>query len=226
MHESVRQQIRTLLFPGAGEEDAHGVDDDILAHAREISLPANHVAFQQGDDCGQFLLVLEGTIKVLARSPAGREIVLYRVGTGETCVLTTSCLLSRGHYPAEGISETPVRALAIPVADFQHGLDRSAAFRGFVFRTYGERLTRIIALVEDLNFGPLKVRLARLLLEQAADNQLQATHQTLATELGTAREVVSRQLRDFEQQGWISSRRGHIQLRDPAALQTLADAAV
>ena len=201
----------------------HERDEEILASAREIRLPAGATAFHQGDGCASFLLVLDGAIKVLARSPAGREIVLYRVRPGETCVLTTSCLLAQGHYPAEGVAEAPVRALAIPVAAFQRGLDRSAPFRQFVFRTYGERLANIIALVEDLNFGPLKSRLARRLLQQAVDDELQTTHQQLAAELGTAREVVSRQLKEFEQQGWISTGRGHIQLRDRAALQALLD---
>jgi CRP/FNR family transcriptional regulator len=225
MSETVYQQLRDRLFPPDGRTDCI-VDEEILASAHEIRLSAGATAFHQGDGCTSFLLVLEGTIKVLARSPAGREIVLYRVRPGETCVLTTSCLLAQGHYPAEGIAESPVHALAIPVAAFQRGLDRSAPFRQFVFRTYGERLANIIALVEDLNFGPLKSRLARLLLQQAVDGELKATHQQLAAELGTAREVVSRQLKEFEQQGWISAGRGHIQLRDRAALQALLDSPV
>lgn len=225
MSQTISQHLRDTLFPptaAAGDI----VDEQILHAAREISLPAGATAFHQGDGCAHFLLVTSGTIKVLARSPTGREIVLYRVGPGETCVLTTSCLLSRGHYPAEGLVETPLRALAIPADAFQQGLDRSAAFRQFVFRTYGERLAKIIARFEDLNFGPLKSRLARLLMQQARGDEVHATHQQLAAELGSVREVVSRQLKEFEQQGWISTRRGHIQLRDPAALQALRDQAV
>lgn len=198
-------------------------DARIAGAVREIRLPAGAIAFRQGDDCANYLLVIEGSIKVLARSESGREIVLYRVQRGSSCVLTTTCLLSHGHYPAEGIAETPVRALAIPAALFQQGLAESEAFRQFVFNAYGQRLTEIIALVEDISFGQVKQRLARYLASHGGPGDiLHTTHQELATELGSAREVISRHLKDFEKQGWIRQRRGEIVIRDRARLEQLA----
>ncbi|KPJ90946.1 MAG: hypothetical protein AMJ55_12695 [Gammaproteobacteria bacterium SG8_15] len=179
----------------------------ITQAVREISLPANTIAFRQGDTCANYLLVIEGSIKVLARGESGREIVLYRVQRGGSCVLTTSCLLSHSHYPAEGITETPVRALAIPAESFHQGLAKSEDFRRFVFEAYGQRLAEVIA--------------ARYLLQHASENTLAITHQGLATELGSAREVISRQLKDFEQRGWIEQQRGQIILRNPAGLQSI-----
>ncbi len=198
-------------------------DHAIVSAVREIALPEGAVAFRQGDACGHYLLVVEGSIRVIARSESGREIVLYRVRRGGSCVLTTACLLSQGRYPAEGIAETDVRALALPAATFERGLDASPAFRRFVFSAYGQRLAEIIRRVEELRFGSIQNRLARHLLEYTRHGRLDTTHADLATELGSAREVVSRQLKELEQQGLIRLGRGHILLHDPAGLKTLAE---
>lgn len=209
------------LFPYLGQPASES-DTRIAQAVREISLPVDAVAFRQGDSCANYLLVIEGSIKVLARSESGREIVLYRVQRGGSCVLTTSCLLSHSHYAAEGITETPVRALAIPANIFHQGLAESAEFRRFVFDAYGQRLAEVIALVEEISFGQINRRLARYLLQHARDNELDITHQGLATELGSAREVISRQLKDFERQGWIQQQRGKIRLCNPKELKAVA----
>ena len=159
---------------------------------------------------------------MLARSESGREIVLYRVQRGGSCVLTTSCLLSRSPYPAEGITETPVRALAIPAETFHQGLAESGEFRQFVFDAYAQRLAEVIALVEEISFDQINRRLARYLLQHASGNELVITHQDLATELGSAREVVSRQLKNFEQRGWIEQQRDKIKLCNPDGLKSIA----
>lgn len=213
------------LFPYLSQP-ASDSDARITRAMREISLPADTVAFRQGDNCANYLLVIEGSIKVLARSESGREIVLYRVPRGGSCVLTTSCLLSHSHYPAEGITETPVRALAIPADTFHQGLAESGEFRQFVFNAYGQRLAEVIALVEEISFGQINRRLARYLLQHVSGNDLMITHQGLATELGSAREVISRHLKDFEQRGWIEQQRGRIRLIEPESLLKLGQSTV
>jgi CRP/FNR family transcriptional regulator, anaerobic regulatory protein len=210
------------LFPYLSQPETKA-DARIAGAIQEISLPADTIAFRQGDNCTNYLLVIEGSIKVLARGESGREIVLYRVQRGGSCILTTSCLLSHGHYPAEGVTETPVRALAIPAATFHQGLAESGAFRQFVFNTYGQRLAEVIALVENISFGQLKQRLARYLINHCRDTgTLKTTHHNLATELGSAREVISRQLKEFERHGWITQHRGQITVQDRAQLEQLA----
>ena len=209
------------LFPYLSQPGNES-DARIAQAIQEISLPVDAVAFRQGDSCANYLLVIEGSIKVLARSESGREIVLYRVKRGGSCVLTTSCLLSHSHYPAEGITETPVRALAIPATAFHQGLEESAKFRQFVFEAYGQRLAEIIALVQEISFSQINRRLARYLLQHASENELKITHQDLATELGSAREVISRQLKEFERQGWLEQQRGKIIIIEPDNLLTLS----
>lgn len=195
----------------------------VLEQSKQVTIPANTIIFRHGDSCGNYLLVTEGSVKVFTSAENGREILLYRVQNGESCVLTTSCLLANNKYPAEGITETEVTALTIPMAAFNEGLQQSNDFRQFVFDAYGKRISNIIALVVEVSFGRIDVRLAKALMNQAAgDMTIHATHQSLATEMGSAREVVSRQLKDFENKGWVELHRGSIEIKNAQALEDLS----
>ena len=195
----------------------------VLSQAREILIPAHTTVFRQGDSCDNYLLVLDGSVKVFTRSENGREVVLYRVQSGQSCTLTTACLFSHNSYPAEGYTEAKTRALAIPVKSFNEGLQQSADFRQMVFNAYSQRLTEIISLVEDISFGRIDVRLAKALLQHiVGDMTIHITHQTLATELGSVREVISRQLKEFEHSQWVKLHRGSIEILNSSALEKLA----
>jgi CRP/FNR family transcriptional regulator len=168
-------------------------------------------------------VVAQGRIRVQVSGEAGREIVLYRVEAGQSCVLTTSCLLSTEAYPAEGIAETEVQAIAIPQPAFQQALAESDAFRQYVFTNLGGRLAAVIARMEEIAFDPIPRRLARCLLGLAPlGGMLTLTHQELAQELGTAREVVSRHLKRLERDGLVHLGRGTLEIRNTSGLQALA----
>jgi CRP/FNR family transcriptional regulator len=196
-----------------------------LAGAAEgVRLPAGAAAFRPGDACRAYLMVLDGTVKVATTAESGREIVLYRVGRGETCVLTTSCLMAAADYEAEGIAETAVAALALPRGAFRDLLTESAVFRDFVFSAFGTRLTGLLALIQEVAFQRIDRRLARLLLARGrAGDAIVATHHDLAVELGSAREVISRQLKEFERRGAVVLGRGQVRVVDAAALARLAE---
>ena len=195
----------------------------IINKAKKVSFPANSTVFYQGSSCENYLLVTKGTIKVFTRAVNGREIVLYRVNKGQSCTLTTTCLLANNDYPAEGITETNIEALMIPLNEFNLGLAQSPSFRAFVFNTYGKRLSDMISLVGEVSFNRIDIRLAKQLLNHATkQNNLTITHQALAYELGTAREVISRQLKSFEKKGLLSLSRGKIQLDNLTEIKTLA----
>ncbi|WP_210397338.1 Crp/Fnr family transcriptional regulator [Motiliproteus sediminis] len=197
----------------------------ILAQAQAVEVPAGQVIFRPGDPCQNYLMVVNGRVKVTGRSPSGREIVLYRIEGCGTCVLTTACLLSRERYPAEGVSETPVLAFALPQPLFQQALAISAELRDFIFGAYGQRLSAMISLVQEVAFERIDLRLARYLVSQSETRvEVRATHQELATELGSAREVVSRQLKEFERRGWIQLGRGTIRVDAIDELRRFADA--
>ena len=191
--------------------------------SKKITLPANSIVFRQGDACENYLLILEGSVKVFSRAENGREIILYRVQNGQSCTLTTACLFANNPYPAEGITETDSTALMISQAVFNRALAESEEFRRIIFDNYAKRLSDVINLVESLSFGHIDIRLARLLLQLGTDSDtIQTTHQILATELGSAREVISRQLKEFEREQIISLQRGSINIYNRNSLQKLA----
>ena len=192
-------------------------------NAQRVTLPAGTTVFAPGLAAESFLLVLDGTVRVQQTSASGREIVLYRVSGGETCIMTTACLLSDEMYSAEGVTESEVHAVAIPKGAFEDALARSAGFRRMVFGEYSHRISDVMHVVEEVAFERLDKRLAqRLLALASADGTLTVTHQDLATELGTAREVVGRQLKELHRRGFVSLARGSISITDRDGLGALA----
>jgi len=178
--------------------------------------------FDAHTPCAGFPLVLSGTVKVLQRYPNGREMPLYKVRPGESCLLSGSCLLGHSDYSAAGIAETDVELLVIPPSDFHAMIASDEAFRNHVFSLFGERLATLLSLVEAIAYQKLDQRLAALLL--AKGESVHATHQALADELGSVREIVSRLLRVFEDKGWVDLARERIEIADRAALSALANA--
>jgi CRP/FNR family transcriptional regulator len=131
-------------------------------------------------------------------------------------------MLADEDYAAEGIAETEVEAVAIPRPVFDDLTARSAEFRTFVFRTYSRRIADLFALIDDIVFQRIDVRLAERLLELEQSGVIQTTHQALAVELGTAREVISRTLAEFHRRGWVETARGEIAISQRAGLERLA----
>ena len=150
-------QELTSRYPKLSDLDEAG--QALLAQAHRVELPADTVIFRHGDRCDHFVMLVSGHVKVVARSPAGRELLLYRINHQGTCVLTTSCLLGNEHYPAEGIAETDVVAYLLPRSVFQQALDRSPALRTFIFDSYAERLSGLIHLVQAVSFESVEQRL-------------------------------------------------------------------
>ena len=187
-----------------------------------LRAPAGSWIFRDGLACEAYPIVVSGRIRVQKTGANGREIALYRVGPGETCVITTACLMRDAVYDAEAVAETDVTAKVLPKAVFRELLATSESFRDFVFRSFSARLAHLLARIEEVAFERIDRRLAQRLLDAAGeDGALAATHRELALELGTAREVVSRKLKDFERNGWIELYRGGLRLVHPEALRRI-----
>jgi CRP/FNR family transcriptional regulator len=209
-------------FPGLANLDAEA-REALASAARVLHVPAGTCIFGPGQAPESYLLLLDGSIRVQQVAESGREIVLYRVAAGQSCALTTACLMGYEEYPAEAIAETPITAVAIARATFDDLIARSAAFRRFVFTAFSTRITGLLRLLDEVAFQRLDIRLAARLLVLAGDGMhIAITHAQLAAELGTAREVVSRMLQEFQRRGWIASGRGSLDILDRPAMARLA----
>lgn len=193
--------------------------DEVLAAAHLQHAPSGTILFDAHQPCRGFPLLLEGSVRVTKAAPTGREILLYRVDPGQGCILSGGCLLGHSDYSATGIAEEDVVLLSLPPALFQELLLRFEGFRRFVFSMYGERLAEVMELVEEVAFRRLDARLAQLLVRRGP--VIEGTHQRLADELGSVREIVSRLLRGFEDRGWVKLERERVTVLDPKALAAL-----
>lgn len=194
--------------------------DAMFATARLMQFPAGTVLFDENQHCQGFPLLLSGSLRVIKSSAHGRELQLYRVIPGESCILTSSCLLGHNPYQARGIVEEPLEMVMLPAAVFHGLLGGNEAFRRYVFQLFTERLTDMMELVTAVAFQKLDQRLAALLTAKA--NPIHTTHQAIADELGSAREIVSRLLKGFSEQGWVKLGREQITLTDVPALKKFA----
>lgn len=210
-------------FPGLSRLDPK-TKQLLLSRSAIVSVPKGTKIFGPGNSPENMLFLLDGTVRVQQVSDTGHEIVLYRIQAGQSCVLTTACLLAYEDYSAEGIAETAVEAAAVHRDAFDELVVQSKPFRDFVFAAFSKRITDLFLMIDEVAFQRLDVRLAdRLISLSDGSEKVDTTHQKLSVELGTAREVISRQLQEFQRRGWIEQARGRVSLVDRAQLQQLAN---
>ena len=184
----------------------------VQAQAQPLRLPAGKTLFDVGFACPAYLILSSGSLRVIKPAPSGREILLYRVRPGESCILTVACLLSNAAYSARGIAETDLTGLTLPRALFRQLLDEWSPFREFVFAFFADRIAELMQLIAEVAFRALDERVASALLARC--DAVITTHQQLADEVGSVREVVSRILKEFESQGLVRLERGRICILD------------
>ena len=199
--------------------------DAVARRATVHRVPAGAQLFSEQQPCSGFPLVLAGEVSVAQHYANGREMQLYRVGPGEACVLSSSCLLGQSRYPASGVARTDVELAVLPPSEFRALVVEDAAFREYVFSLFGERLAALLSLVEAVTSQKLDRRLAALLVRRADESPtIRATHQAIADELGSVRENVTRLLRGFEDRGLVELGRERIRVADRDGLLALAGA--
>lgn len=194
----------------------------VWQEASHLKAPAGTVLFETGSLCQAFPMLLSGSIRVVRAGSNGRELQLYRVTPGESCIMTSSCLLGNASYPALGVAESDISAIVIPKTMFNLLLGEHPPFRAYVFALFAARLSSLMQLVEEVAFRKLDQRLAALLLTKG--KVINATHQNLADELGSVREIISRLLKSFQGQGLVSLGREQIQVLDQESLRRMAGA--
>lgn len=184
-------------------------------------IPEGHDVFVEGDRADAIALLISGVVRVYKIGETGREITLYRFGNGESCILTANAILSQKDFPAIATVEKQAEAVMIPAETFRDWVQRYNLWREFVFDLLSDRLSSVIEIVEEVAFRRMDERLATFLSQRLGQsNSIKITHQEIAAELGSSREVISRILEDFSELGMISVSRGTIKLLDRNALQT------
>lgn len=195
---------------------------NLLLKARPVSVATGTILFREADPCLDFMWLIDGSVRLYKHSKDGREVTLYRVSAGELCILSLNNLLHGRPYAAEARSEEPVTGLLFSGSDFQAAIDTSPGFRRYVLGMLANRLDEIMGLVADVVFSRLDLRLACLLgqmFERSHGEPIEITHDALAREIGTSREVISRILKEFEHQQCIRLSRGRIQLISSQGLE-------
>lgn len=210
------------------------LQEALISAATVVRLRAGEYFLREGDSCAQFAILVSGKMRVFKLGEGGHEITLYNVGPGEACPLNVSCILSNRPVPAMAIVEEGVEAMVVPAADFRKLVAEHESLRTFVFQMFADRLAEVMSLVEEVAFRRMDQRLARrledlfrrdersLVRAERSLGGVEITHAEMAADLGTAREVVSRLLKEFERLGAITLSRGRIMLRDAALLRQMA----
>ena len=185
------------------------------------SLTHKQVLVRPGNECAYLPFVLKGTLRIYKTSESGKELTLYRIEQGESCILTATCILSGGSFPAIAEAEGATDIMLLPSRLLVSLVEEHAEWRKFVFGLYSQRLEIVLALVEEVAFYHVDTRIAAYLVKSAKGRQnvVSRTHAEIASELGTSREVVTRILKDFEVDGLITTLRGRIRILRPADLE-------
>ncbi|MBL8016013.1 MAG: Crp/Fnr family transcriptional regulator [Ignavibacteria bacterium] len=186
--------------------------DNILNYSIHKKIPAGEHIFTKGDSCTFFALMLSGKVRVYKAGETGREITLYRFGKGESCILTASCILSRNSFPAAAVTEEETEAILVPRELFREYIKQYDTWRNYFFDVLSERLSEVMEIVNEIAFRKMDARIAEYLAGASIDSKVNATHQQIAAELGTSREVVSRILSDFERGQLVKLDRGKIMI--------------
>lgn len=207
------------LYPAVAALEPALRETVVGSEVQSASVPGGSVLFEEGSPCRGFPMVLAGEVRVARGTPQGRSLELYRVTPGEVCVASTASLFGQGTLAAHGSTTQPTELLLLSPAGFERWTGHEP-FRRFVFGVFAERLSDLMSLAEAVAFQRLDQRLAGALLGRG--HVILGTHQALADELGTVREIVTRLLKRFERQGWVRVARERIEIVEPAALRTLA----
>ena len=191
-------------------------------HTSHVALPANYTACEMGKSCTNLLVVTKGCLKVSGLSEDGRNITLYRVQPYDTCFLTISCILNKTKFPAEAIIDKELEGILIPAAKVTAWMNENEAWRTYIFRHMAKRLYGMVELTDSIAFDKLNKRLARWLSDNSDEDMCTTTHQNLADELGTSREVITRALHHLKSQELIELQHGSIKVINQGGLQLVA----
>ncbi|MGD1921427.1 MAG: Crp/Fnr family transcriptional regulator [Pleurocapsa sp.] len=197
---------------------------DLLNRGKSINLSAGEFICMEGDICHHLPLVISGSARVYKIGANGREITLYHLERGDSCIMTASCIISQKAFPAFAIAETEVEAFIIPANSLRTWVRYSPIWQEYIFGILAQRLANVIEIVEEVAFGQLDCRIAAYLINKSGSKlkTVRITHEAISQELGSSREVISRILKTWEKQGFLSLSRGKIEFENWSELEKIA----
>lgn len=214
----IHRLVMALPFLQRADE---ALKQELKRHASFTKIPTGHDVFVDGDRVDGIALLLSGVVRVYKIGETGREITLYRFGFGESCILSANAILSNKSFPAIATVEEDAEAVMIPAEVFRDWVNRFDLWREFVFDLLSDRLSTVMAVVDEVVFKRMDRRVAGWLATQAkVQNPLRVTHQDIAADLGSSREVISRILEDFSRDELIEAGRGAIEVLDLEGLES------
>lgn len=194
--------------------------DTFLSKSMLVSLPAGQTISLEQNQCVHLPIVLSGTARVYKSSDEGKELTLYLIESGQSCILTASCILNESDFPANAVAISDMQALVVPSTEVMNWMDNFPEWRRYICGLIAQRLSNVIELVQEVAFHQMDTRLASYLLEASAHSaDIKKTHESIATDLGTSREVISRLLKELEHRGVLALSRGNIRILSPEQLQ-------
>jgi CRP/FNR family transcriptional regulator len=194
---------------------------DLKNHSLKLAFQKGQQILHEDDLCQYLPIVLSGDLRVYRTHSSGREVTLYHISRGESCFLTMNCIFLNQLFPATARAEEYSEALMVPATAMQRWRDKFPFWQKYIFEVAASRLISVISVLSDIAFARMDERVAQFLAQrwrETGQSELQVTHQEIANELGTAREVVTRVLRSLEEQGIVTLTRGSIKLANMAAL--------
>jgi CRP/FNR family transcriptional regulator len=196
------------------QKGSHNLIENILSLSRNMKLPGNMLVKLEGDHCHDFVFMLSGEKRIFKMGGAAREITLYEIGPGDICVLNAMSILSNTPLPANATTMSETEVLLLPARHFLDMTEKYEEMRSFVHFRINSSLVSIMALISEIAFGKMDERLKNYLTEKSENGILRKTHQQIANDLGSSREVVSRLLKDFERQDLIVLSRNSLALKN------------
>ena len=192
--------------------------------AHPLSVKAGTVVHNGGMDCLGLLLINSGQLRVYTLSEEGREVTLYRLFELDICLFSASCVMPSVQFEVVIEAEKDCDLTVIPSCLFKNLMEDSAPVANYANQLISSRFSEVMWLMEQVMWKSFDKRLAKFLLEESAlENSpvLKITHEKIANHIGSAREVVTRMLRYFQGEGFVSLSRGIVELTDIKALQNL-----
>ncbi|WP_243881227.1 Crp/Fnr family transcriptional regulator [Rummeliibacillus suwonensis] len=185
------------------------------------AIPKDTVIFNEGDECGTVAFLLSGSIRISKIGKNGREIVLYRLGSGDSCILTISSVLANISYPATAVVEEDAEVILLSIQQFKELMTINPEFQQYIYKLLAARLLEVMTLVDEIVFHKMDERLIEYLLRHSKNDEdiIEITHEELASQLGSVREVISRLLKGFERDGLIQLSRGKVKIMHRSGLE-------